>query len=366
MKYKNQYFIITLSLIAGIILFFPGIYQLNANLFFGNKGEKTYKNSGIEQEVEKRGWVSSQVASVFASDGDYTDKIKITWKKFKSGSIETEKYYIYRSTSENGVYFNIGNTVYDSYDDTTALSGTIYFYKVIAYNSLSGYNKYSDIDSGNIGYPGPTWVDASDGTYINKIQITWSSVSNAERYYIFRSPDNHEQYILIANTVSTSYNDFDTLVSPYYYYKIKAYNSSTGYSLFNPRDRHRRDRGYINQHSQYSQYNIEGFLDNDTFQVVASGTWPIHLTNARKIIKRNYAKEDALLNAQAEVKDIFTQYALDATGGGPLDGATINAIQGYSSGGSIVRTIFSEDDTCEITYRINAQDLRQKVESGFQ
>lgn len=117
-------------------------------------------------------------------------------------------------------------------------------------------------------------------------------------------------------------------------------------------------------------YVTEGFLDDETFQVVAEGTWPDELANARKIIKRNRAKEGALLKAQTRVMELFKGYALKAKSGAEsgvgLGEVAIKKIEGYGRGGSIVNTTYDEEDNCSVVYRLHSDNLKQMAEAGFE
>lgn len=72
----------------------------------------------------------------------------------------------------------------------------------------------------------PTNVSATDGSYTNKVRISWSGVNNATSYYIYRATSATGTYGQIANTASTYYDDSSITSGTTYYYKVKAYNSS--------------------------------------------------------------------------------------------------------------------------------------------
>lgn len=57
--------------------------------------------------------------------------INISWDAVEGA----EKYYVYRATSENGLYTNIGKTFSNKFVDRTALPDSTYYYKVFAANS---------------------------------------------------------------------------------------------------------------------------------------------------------------------------------------------------------------------------------------
>ena len=200
-------------------------------------------------------------------------------------------------------------------------------------------------------------VSASDGIFTNKIQIIWNSKAGADIYYVYRSLFSSTTYKEIAKTTSTAYNDSVTSCRTYHY-KVRADSALAGYSLYSSSD----DGFAIITNS----FGSGVFLDNNTFQVVATGVWPAAFSNAQKIIKRTKAQEDAILKAQNGVRQLFSEMALEAIGGGPLDPLTIAIIQGYSVGGFIVQITFYADDSCTIVYRIQDAGLKQKAEAGFQ
>ncbi len=114
----------------------------------------------------------------------------------------------------------------------------------------------------------------------------------------------------------------------------------------------------------------EGFLDDDTFQVVAEGTWPEEDANARKVIRRNKAKEGATLKAQTRCMELFKGYSLKAKGGAEsgvgLGEVALKTIEGYGRGGSLVKTTFDEEDNCSVVFRVHARGLKKMAEAGFE
>ncbi len=116
-------------------------------------------------------------------------------------------------------------------------------------------------------------------------------------------------------------------------------------------------------------YETEGFLDDDTFQVIAEGTWPEEDASAKKVIKRNKAKEGALLKAQTRCMELFKGYALKAKSGAEsgvgLGEVALKTIEGYGRGGSIIKTTFDEEDNCSLVFRVHARGLKKMAEAGF-
>ncbi len=169
---------------------------------------------------------------VSASDGTFSDRVRVTWNAVDGA----KRYEVWRSTSaaDNGV--KIADPVSTSYDDMTAVVGTTYYYRVRACNiGCTGFSAY---DSGYraVSTPSaPSGVSASDGTYVDRIRITWNASADATYYEVWRSmvaTDNGSKIIELSDT---TYDDSSVSENVTYYYRIKACNTS-GCSNFSAAD----------------------------------------------------------------------------------------------------------------------------------
>lgn len=159
---------------------------------------------------------------VIASDGEYSNHIRISWQPVS----DAVNYDVYRCTEQNGEFIKINSSDLNVtfFDDYSASVSTIYWYRVRA--KAPGFidSDLSDADQGFIwqSLQAPLNVNASDGTYSNRIEITWDSVGNATSYEIFRSNDINGIYISLSVVSDTVYKD--TVVEPgiEYWYKLKA------------------------------------------------------------------------------------------------------------------------------------------------
>ena len=108
----------------------------------------------------------------------------------------------------------------------------------IKYNNGYGYvsNKYLKIDSSNQQSPTlskPT-IKTSANSY-NSNKITWSKLSNADGYEIYRSTSKSGTYKsikTITNGSKVSYTDTSLVTGTTYYYKVRAYKTVNGKKVY--------------------------------------------------------------------------------------------------------------------------------------
>jgi fibronectin type 3 domain-containing protein len=142
-----------------------------------------------------------------------------------------DEYYIYRSTAASGAYSKLTTDpaviTGTSYVDTGLSSGAAYYYKVAASNS-GGAGEQSDFASA-LTIPGvPSTVSAAAASSAS-VTISWSAVTGADEYYIYRSTAAEGVYSKLTTTpaavTGTSYTDTGLSFSAAYYYKVAASNS---------------------------------------------------------------------------------------------------------------------------------------------
>ena len=179
----------------------------------------------------------SPPTGVSASDGSYTDKVQITWNTVTGAT----HYQVYRALFSSGLGRSAisGWQTGTSYDDTTVTPGTTtYYYWVKAATSSGGDNAsdYSAYDSGfasvmlPVDLDPPTGVSASDGSYTDKVQITWNTVTGATHYQVYRAlfSSGLGRSAISGWQTGTSYDDFTVTPWITYYYQVKAATSSSG------------------------------------------------------------------------------------------------------------------------------------------
>jgi len=171
--------------------------------------------------------------NVEASDGTFSDRIRVTW----SAAVGASHYELYRSDIPGADFLRIAQVSTTSYDDRAIVLGRTYYYRVKACNSY-GCSDFSETDAGfaAASVPGaPQNVEASDGTYSDRVRITWSPVPGANHYEVHRATARDGTYELIGETTTTTYDDTAVTVGTTYWYKVRAWNV-LGYGPFSEPD----------------------------------------------------------------------------------------------------------------------------------
>ncbi len=151
--------------------------------------------------------------------------VKITWGKITGA----KTYSIYRKVS-GGEYKYLGATRNTYYTDKTASSGKKYYYAIRAKDDDS-VSSQSDLRS-KYYLADPTLKTPSSTT--KGVGLEWTKVVGAEGYVIYRKTGSSGSYTKIKTEKGVSnlfYRDETAKKGKKYYYKVKAYKSTT-YSAF--------------------------------------------------------------------------------------------------------------------------------------
>ncbi|WP_099466997.1 family 10 glycosylhydrolase [Konateibacter massiliensis] len=147
--------------------------------------------------------------------------VSLTWKKAENA----ESYVIYRSTSKNSGFEEIGGTTKLKYTDKTAVQGKSYYYRVCAKgNGVFGEgvttSKASKIP---LGPKGVKSLKYKAETY-NTINLSWKASKGATKYVIYRSTSKEGTYKKVKTTTGTTYRQTKVKCGQVYYYKIVPYS----------------------------------------------------------------------------------------------------------------------------------------------
>jgi fibronectin type 3 domain-containing protein len=149
-----------------------------------------------------------------------TSSVSVTWTSVPRAI----GYRVYRSESASGDYTPLKNTSSATYTDNGLLSGTTYYYKVLAYNGdvESLLSVYASAQT-KLSTPSNVKAYAVSST---GIIVIWSSVSGATGYRVRRGTSASGNYTLLESTSSTLYTDNNLSPGTTYYYEVSAYNGN--------------------------------------------------------------------------------------------------------------------------------------------
>jgi hypothetical protein len=190
----------------------------------------------------------------------------------------------------------------------------------------------------------PQNVNASDGTFPDRIRITWSAVANAEFYEVYRSTSSHDIGPLVGASIVTLFDDADVMPETDYWYRVKACNQ-IGCSEFS-----NLDSGHARQPEptffSYDGQSTICFMATADFGV--RGVCPERCASSgvRATIQNGTLKldtDDFSLDLQFDPRGNCTQSAINRAGEIPITAIASNGEFTFSynifSGGVAVGTV---------------------------
>jgi fibronectin type 3 domain-containing protein len=146
------------------------------------------------------------------------------------------KVYSYNPTTK--AYTEIAGTAGTSYTQTGRAANTTYAYAVRSYQTVGGtpiYSDYSSVVSAKtpLSFIGiPSGFKAVSASY-NSIKLTWSAVSGATNYVVYRATAKGGPYTQLTSAATSSgYTNTGLKSGTTYYYKIKAYVKINGTTVY--------------------------------------------------------------------------------------------------------------------------------------
>ncbi|OGV55290.1 MAG: hypothetical protein A2X45_15460 [Lentisphaerae bacterium GWF2_50_93] len=189
--------------------------------------------SGLSLVAKYYSGIPAAPAGLKATDGTFTDKIVLTWTE----SAGTSSYVIYRN--DTGKTSGGANPIAEVEDTTYTDVGTVatpldaaktYTYFLKAKRSATASTLFSAGDAGYITKKPlpPATVTASDGTYFDKIRVTWTASLGASSYDVERYTDAALSALddTFADITGLSYDDVSCEIGTTYYYAVIAKNAN--------------------------------------------------------------------------------------------------------------------------------------------
>jgi DNA/RNA endonuclease G (NUC1)/fibronectin type 3 domain-containing protein len=151
-----------------------------------------------------------------------TSHVALSWSSVSGAT----SYNVKRSTTMGSGYATINSPGTNSYDDTSAVDGTQYFYVVSAVGAGGEGANSSEVTATPMA--APTGVTATPGN--SHVQLAWTAVTGATGYNVKRSTTMGSGYATINSPATNSFDDTTAANGTTYYYVVTAINA-TGESL---------------------------------------------------------------------------------------------------------------------------------------
>ena len=161
-----------------------------------------------------------------ASQGGSNENVHLSW----TASANARYYMIYRNTTNSHEDQSVISEKITtcSFEDHSAAPGVRHYYWVTACNS-AGCSDYSSPASGWCGEippPPPVNVSASQGTFSDRIVLSWSTSVGASFYQVYRNTIENLDHVeqLPEEPASSPFYDATAEAATVYYYWVKACN----------------------------------------------------------------------------------------------------------------------------------------------
>ena len=209
-----------------------GCFLLSSQDYYYVRGKTTFASSylGLDNASEAVQGTVTGVGSVFSGLGPYT--LSYPFSNF-SDLIRPD------ATAETAFNGNIGSAAV--YKDSGVYRTAYLGFPIEAIATPSERAKVIDTFlnwcSSAVAVPAaPTGVNASKGTYAEKVQVSWTSSTGATSYQVYRNTSNSSSGASLLGSPSASpYDDTSATAGTTYWYFIKACNTA-GCSGFSSSD----------------------------------------------------------------------------------------------------------------------------------
>ena len=171
------------------------------------------------------GLFSSEIAEpvITATNKAANGKPQLTWKAVNNAT----KYEIYRSTTKNGTYKKLYTQKGTTYTNTSAEAGKLYYYKIKAIDGYGNSSGFSNRVNRTCDLAKPTNVKTANVAASGKIKLTWTKVTGAKSYKIYRATAQNGKYTLVKTVTGTTYTDTNAKAGTKYFYKVMAVHENT-------------------------------------------------------------------------------------------------------------------------------------------
>lgn len=140
--------------------------------------------------------------------------ISLKWAKINNAVL----YYVYKATTSAGPY-TLASTVTSNEAYVGGLiNNTSYYFKVESKVGTQISNKSNFVQGLAVDMPEPPLYEIGN----NQINLSWTALTGATSYNLYRSSDSKNYTPVLSSTLSTSFSDSSVTNGSIYFYKVEA------------------------------------------------------------------------------------------------------------------------------------------------
>ncbi|MBD5134575.1 MAG: hypothetical protein HDT39_01220 [Lachnospiraceae bacterium] len=187
-----------------------------------------YKLSGTNLDLSNKHWVDVQSQSIellspknVEVEATSSNSTKVTWSSVSGAT----RYIVYRKREGDSKFLRVAVTIGTEFNNTNLIDGSTYYYKVCSYTGdgiVEYFSQFSSQKKVDLYIETPTDIKAQQSSK-SSIKLSWTAVSNATGYNIYRYDKTVGKYRKIATSKKNSYIDSNNIQTGVVYkYKLVA------------------------------------------------------------------------------------------------------------------------------------------------
>lgn len=202
--------------------FINGSLKMNTQYFYKVRARRTATPAMTSQWSPVVSAIPLPTApAAFQVAANSYNSIRISWNGVEGAS----GYELYRATSGEGPYTKLATTTAKSYINTGLTSGSAYIYKLRAFRTVNNTKVYGPFTFPKgavptLGAPASLTAKKVSST---SVKLTWSAVTGATGYELWRMDDMDFEPELVKSTASLYYTDTGLSALSMYVYMVRAY-----------------------------------------------------------------------------------------------------------------------------------------------
>ena len=172
----------------------------------------------VKRQVREKRPLPDQAQNVNATKGTLYTKVSVNWSAVTNAS----SYDLYRSSTASSLGSKLaGNITGTAYDDTSVVGETVYYYTVVSVNGYGSGPNSTAANGWGRNIPVVSTLNASKGSFIKKIGLSWTSASDGTGYEIYSSSSPDGDGELLTTVTVNNYDVINITTSDHYYYTVK-------------------------------------------------------------------------------------------------------------------------------------------------